>query len=205
VDLDDPAKAGAVLTSLFVRARGVGPDPPRLASNAGDANGRVAADGSFEFRGTFGPTMISLEPASVRWAIRAILRGDRDVTGVPLDLRHGEAAENLRVIVSTNPAVLEGELKDREGKTVDGTIVIYPDDQSRWILGSPLVRATRSDSAGRFTITGLPPGRYRCAGVEYIEEGAWSDPRILESLSRDAVGVTLIDRATTRIVLSVNR
>jgi Carboxypeptidase regulatory-like domain len=197
-----PLPAAVVGSSIRVRSAGV--DPPRLASLAGEANGRIARDGAFEFSGTFGPTFLSLGPPSKAWAVRAIYLGDRDITGLPIDLAHGAVADAVRIVVTTKPSVVSGGLKDADGKPADGTLLVFPDDPSRWIEGSPLIRLERSDSDGRFRIEGLPPGSYRCVGFDFLDRSTWLDPSALETLSRTAMRVR-VDGVTEGLSVIVRR
>jgi hypothetical protein len=53
------------------------------------------------------------------------------------------------------------------------------------------VRTVRSDKAGTFKLTALPPGDYLAIAVEYVLDGDWNDPQFLESLRDRASRVSL--------------
>ena len=53
------------------------------------------------------------------------------------------------------------------------------------------MRADRPDHKGAFRITGLPPGSWLVAVVDFVEDGQWLDPDYLDSLRPFASRITV--------------
>jgi hypothetical protein len=178
-----PFPSGAVLVGAR-RADGV-----RLM--AGEVV-RVAGDWTVEGRGLLGPRVIRAARLPDGWWLKAVLRDGQDVTDVPIAFDHGVALGGFTIVLDDEPTRLEGTVADASGARIeDYTVIAFSPDRSRWGAETRFVQAGRPDHAGRFRLTGLPPGEYLIAAVEYVETGQWLDPGYLASLVRVAVPVTL--------------
>jgi hypothetical protein len=91
---------------------------------------------------------------------------------------------------------LTGRLTTRRGTPVPGmSVVIFPEDSRRWEppLDERYVRSVVADTAGRFSVTGLPAGRYHVATVIAQAEGQSAIVPDLALLIPRATLVTLGD------------
>jgi protocatechuate 3,4-dioxygenase beta subunit len=178
-----PFPSGAVLVGAR-RADGV-------RQMAGEAV-RVAGDWMVEGRGLLGSRLIRMARLPDGWWLKAVLRDGQDVTDVPIAFDHGIAVGGITIVLDDTPTRLEGTVADASGARVeDYTVIAFSPDKSRWGTETRFVQAGRPDHAGRFRLTGLPPGEYLVAAVDYVETGQWLDPAYLASLVRIAVLVTL--------------
>jgi hypothetical protein len=100
---------------------------------------------------------------------------------------------------------LHGALVDEKHAPVDGTIVVFPEETSRWYQDSRTVRAARPDQHGQFSIKGLPAGNYLIAAVDYVQDGQWYDPEFLGELRRRAERVTLAEVEHKRIDVTLKK
>jgi hypothetical protein len=76
----------------------------------------------------------------------------------------------------------------------DHIVVVFADNESRWIFPSRFVRTTRANADGRFQIRGLPPGeRYLAVALDYLEDGEEQNRQLLERFRSRATPVTLGD------------
>jgi hypothetical protein len=83
----------------------------------------------------------------------------------------------------------------RDGKVeADYTVILFPEARTSDAALIRLVRADRPDHKGGYRITGIPPGAWLVAAVDFVEDGQWLDPNYLESLRPFASKITL-DRA----------
>jgi hypothetical protein len=144
----------------------------------------VEDDGSFYVGGLFGRTRIRATLPD-GWMLKAVFRDGRDVTDEPLDLRSRERISGIQVIVTDRVTAITGQVTDdKNAAAVDGTVVIFPRDQEKWLDASRYVRAVRPDDQGQFEIRGLPSGDYLAVAVAYVEDGGWNDPMFFESIRR---------------------
>jgi hypothetical protein len=153
---------------------------------------RLAGAWTFEGRGLLGPRLIRVARLPDGWWLKAVLREGQDVTDAPIDFDHGIAVGGITIVLDDNPTRLEGTVADASGARVeDYTVIAFSPDKARWGAETRFIHAGRPDHAGRFRLTGLPPGEYLIAAVDYVETGQWFDPDYLASLGRTAVRVTL--------------
>jgi hypothetical protein len=173
---------------------GAPPPPPPPGAPGGGAipdSGRVRDDWSFSVAAVFGVARVrAIVPDG--WTVKAILHDGRDIADTPIEMKSGETLTGVQVVVSSRVTTVSGQLLDERGAPlVDGTVIVFPDDASRWSDDSRWVRAVRPDQQGRYQIRGLPPGEYLAVAVDYVEEGSWNDPEYLESIRRHGQRLTL--------------
>jgi carboxypeptidase family protein len=155
------------------------PGASRCASGAP----RVGPDGSFTLPGVRGTSLVRAYGMPEGWWLKAVRQGDRDMTDVPLSIGHGDVVGDLQVVFDDEPTTLSGSVADPSGATApDYTVIVFPADESRWTPESRFIAAERPDQTGHVRRTGLPPGDYLVAAVEWVEEGQWLDPLFLQRL-----------------------
>jgi hypothetical protein len=178
-----------------IPAAGLPPPPPGGGPTIPES-GRVREDWTFTASNAYGQSrLVASLPDG--WSLKAILHDGRDVTDSALEMKSGEELSGLQVIVATNTTTVSGQLADDKGApVVDGTVLLFADDASRWWEDSRWVRAVRPDQEGRYEIKGLPPGEYLAVALNYVEDGVWNDPDYLESIRRYAQRLTLTEGGT---------
>jgi hypothetical protein len=179
------------------------PPPPPGAGGSGAIpdSGRVRDDWTFGLAAVFGAARIrALIPDG--WTVKAIVHDGRDIADVPVDLKSGETLAGVDIVVSNRVTTVSGQLLDDKGAPlVDGTVILFSDDPTKWGDMSRWVRAVRPDQQGRYQIQGLPPGDYLAVAVDYVEDGAWYEADYLDAIRGHATRVTL--READSLVLSV--
>ena len=133
------------------------------------------------------------------------LRGDVPLADDPIEVRHGETLNGVRVVLTNRPSDVRGSLLDEKKQPADGTVVIFPEDPARWREESRTIKAARPDQRGEFSIKGLPAGRYLIAAVDYVQEGLWFDPEFLAELRPRAGRLTLADAENKRIDVTLTK
>jgi hypothetical protein len=73
---------------------------------------------------------------------------------------------------------------------------LFPEDGSRWVEESRLIRSTRPGTDGVFEFRDVIPGDYLVAALEYVRTGDWADPAFLEDLRSSAKRVRVQDGVT---------
>jgi Carboxypeptidase regulatory-like domain len=167
--------------------------------------GRVNADGTFEMKGVIGSVVLSIGTLTGDWTLKTVEHNGRNLADAPIDVRHGEMLNGVRVVLTNRPTHVRGGLLDEKQQPSDGTVVIFPEDPSRWREDSRTVRAARPDQKGEFSIKGLPPGKYLIAAVEYVQDGQWFDPEFLAELRPRAERLSLAEAESKRIDLTVKK
>jgi hypothetical protein len=193
----------AGLDRLSVRARPL-TWAARSSTLGGFGTGRVNADGTFELKAVVGPVMLSIGTAG-DWMLKSIDLNGRNLADDPIEVRHGETLTGVRVVLTNQPTQIRGALLDEKKQPADGTVVVFPEETSRWREDSRTVRAARPDQRGEFSIKGLPAGKYLIAAVDYVQDGQWYDPEFLADLRPRAQPLSLAEAESKRIELTVQK
>jgi hypothetical protein len=152
---------------------------------------RPKPDGAFEWTSVFGSVLIRPSRLADGFWLKSIARGDTDISDSPLAITHGVAISNVTVVVGNRGATLTGAVSKDGNVEGDYTVILFPEDRKPEVALGRLVRAERPDHKGTYRITGIPPGTWLVAAIDFVEEGQWLDPAYLESLRSLATKITL--------------
>jgi hypothetical protein len=203
VSTDDGSGLPANLDRMVVRAQSLTPGS-RMSFPSID-NGKINKDGTFEVKGLFGPVVLSVASLTGDRTLKAIDMEGRELADDPIDVPHGDTVSGVRVVLTNRPSYVRGGLTDEKRQPAEGTIVIFPEEKSRWREGARTVRSARPDQTGEFSFKGLPAGNYLIAALEYVQDGQWNDPEFLESLTARAERVSLADAENKRVDLTLKK
>jgi hypothetical protein len=153
----------------------------------GNANS-VKADGSFEVKGLLGARLLRLMNVPAGWTVRSVRVNGTDVTDTGMEFKPGEAVTGVEIALTSRLSTVSGTVTgSASGPVKDYTLVIFSDDPQRWTLpNSRYIAGRRPDQNGRFEVKSLPPGSYYAAAVDYLPDGEWNDPEVLERLKANA-------------------
>jgi protocatechuate 3,4-dioxygenase beta subunit len=171
---------------------------------AGGGPGIVKEDGSFELRGLAGNRLIRATGLARGWTLKSVRVEGQDVTDTGYDFKAGAAVSGVDVTLARGTDI-SGTVTGGNGRPVkDYTVVLFSDDPSRWTVPSTRhVAGTRGDQEGRFKVRNLPPGGYYAIAVEYVAQGEWGDPEVLERLRGKATRFTVNDGETQTLTLKL--
>jgi hypothetical protein len=164
---------------------------PRNAA-FGNASGQAKPDGSFEIQhimpGTYQVRMGMPLPPGIY--VKSIRSGGQDLTKSLLDLTSGGSG-SVDIVLSYNVADIAGVLHGPDGQPVAGATLTL------WTPGMPsddavdFTRTTQSGADGSFKFTDLPPGDYRVAAREQIDQGLGTVPEFRSQFESQATSVKL--------------
>ena len=144
----------------------------------GDGPPVARDDWTFEVRGLTGRGFLRAAAVSDDWHMKRVTREDTDVTDTPLDF--STDIDGLVIELTQKVTTISGGVSDdRNGAVLDATVIVFADDPERWGSHSRFVESSRLDQQGRFTMRGLPPGKYVAIAVGYLEPGEERDPDLL--------------------------
>jgi protocatechuate 3,4-dioxygenase beta subunit len=187
---------------MRVSARPV--DPTTTYSSFDNDNGRVKDDQSFELTNVYGQNRLSVSPLPTGWAVRSIDVGGKDYADAPIDLRGGIRLDGVTITLSKSLPKLQGTLRDPSGQPIEGSVLIFPEEASKWAEDSRLVRSARPDASGTFEIRNLIPGSYLVTALEYVRDGEWADPEFLEKLREGAKRVQVDEKGAAAVALTLS-
>ena len=126
-----------------------------------------ALDGDlrFTFKDAFGPKLLRPGALPAPWALAAVTLNGTDITDTPTSFRR-EDDGRVELIVTTRPATVEGTVRAEDGgDAAASTVYVFPEEKSFWRRWSARLRIVDTDEAGRFSVKGLPAGRYLAVAV----------------------------------------
>jgi Carboxypeptidase regulatory-like domain len=209
-----PLTRGGRMIGMVVLPDGASLDPSTVRLNATPVGntliygtgfgGAIESDWSFNWDFLIGPRVIRAGTLPPGWVVKSVMRGDADVTDVPIVFTFSEVVDNLQVFLSSEKTTLKGRAVDASGKEATSyTAVVFAEEPTRWEWWSRFIATARPDQHGDFTIEGLPPARYLVAAVDPIENNQWRDKAFLESLRSTASPITLEPDGTAMVTLKV--
>ncbi len=185
----------------------------RITSMAADSDGPMPGfgaantkdDGSFELKGLTGLRLIRLGNAPPGWTLKSVKLNGTDITDAGTEFKTGETTSGLEVELTNKATAVNGSVTASDGKVLkDYTVVIFSETPEHWRL--PMTRwvtGTRPDQDGRFKVQNLPAGVYLAVAVDYVPQGEWGDPELLDRLKSKAKRFTLGDGATETLDLKL--
>ena len=122
-----------------------------------------------------------------------------------VDFQPNDEVTDAQIVLTDRVTQVAGTVSDRDGKTSRySTVVVFPEDETKWAPPSRYVKSARPDQQGLFKIRALPPDdRYLAVAVDYLEEGGADDPEFLDEMKSDATRFRLGSGASATIELKL--
>jgi protocatechuate 3,4-dioxygenase beta subunit len=185
----------------------------RITSTGADTDGPLiglpgsaaTADGSFELKGLTGRRMLRTGNLPQGWTLKSVRLNGEDITDAGTDFKPGQDVSGLEVVLTSKLTEISGGVTASNGTALkDYTVVVFADDPQLWNLpATRWVNGTRPDQEGRFRIRNMPAGSYYAVALEYIEQGSWGDPELLDRLKTQAKRFTLGEGGTENLDLKI--
>jgi hypothetical protein len=178
------------ISSIQVVAQNVRPGLPGPFNV--NRNGRPTSDGTFQMTGLTGQRVLRLNGLPSGWMLESVRIGTADVTDRALEFRGNERLDDVRIVVTDRVPEVSGRVTAR-GQTVrDYSVVVFPDDETKWAFPSRFIQAGRPDQDGLFKLRALPPDdAYLAVAVDYLENGESADPQFLAQMRGRATRFSL--------------
>lgn len=176
-----------------------------LPGPLGNRPARVEDDGTFVLTGLTGQKFVRVNGLPQEWTLKAVMLNGVDVTDSALEFRGSTENSGLQVILTDKVSDVNGKVTTTRGEvTRDYTVVVFPDDPTKWAFPSRFVKTGRADQQGQFRIRALPPDdRYLAVAVDYLEDGEGTDPQFLEQIKDRATRFALGDGESKSLDLKI--
>jgi len=102
---------------------------------------------------------------------------------------------------------VSGTVSGADGSPLkDYTVVLFAESPELWRMPmSRWVHGARPDQEGRFRVPNLPAGAYLAVAVEYVPQGEWGDPDLLDRLRPKGKRFSLSDGGSQTLELRVTK
>lgn len=171
---------------------------------AANRTSRVGNDGSFTLGGVNGPRLIRITGLPAGWMLKAVTMGAADVTDEPVDFRGTDPVPSIDIVVTDRVTTVNGTVTSRGQPTRDYSVVVFPEDQTKWTFPTRFVQSARPNQQGLFALRALPPGeRYLAIAIDYLENGEAADPQFLAQVRSRATAFTLADGESRSLDLTL--
>lgn len=153
---------------------------------------RTNDDFTFVIRGASGPTLLRSGGAP-GWFLKSVEVGGDDVTDTPIAMDVGTTLRDVRILFTRTASSVSGVVRDDRGNAVlDATVVLFPTDETKWMMASRFIRTSRPGTEGRFELRGLPASTgYRLIAIQSLEDMQAFDPEFLATIRDRAENLTL--------------
>jgi protocatechuate 3,4-dioxygenase beta subunit len=197
---DDGSKPSSV-TNIRVSAASADSDGPMISFGG---PGSVKADGTFELKSLSGTRIIRATNVPPGWMLKSVRVNGNDVTDNGVDFKAGESITGIEVTLTSKLTEVNGTVKDGSQPVKDYTVVVFADEPQKWALpNSRYVTGSRPDQDGRFQIKNLPAGGYYAIAIDYLAQGEWNDPDVLERLKSRASSFSINEGETKTLNLTL--
>jgi hypothetical protein len=198
----DPAAALPNLSGVSITAEIMRRAPGVVRTLGGS---RVNTAGAFRLEDLAGLYAFRVTGVPDGWMVKAITINGTDVSDRIVEFTGRERAAEAELVLTSRVTELSGRIAG-SGASASPTasVIVFPEDTTKWAYPSRYLRSTRVDGRGEFAIRGLPPdARYRAIAVDYLEAGEDTDPDFLAAVSEGATPFSLGDgeRQTLALVL----
>ena len=125
------------------------------------------------------------------WSLDSALVDGQGWIDRPFDVAAGWGTRRATLVFSDRPNVVTGVIRKASGQPAGFTLVMAFSSDPALRQSPRRVQATRSDAAGRFTLSGLPTGAYLVAPAADLPPDRWYTPGSFVELTPRAAPVSL--------------
>jgi hypothetical protein len=126
------------------------------------------------------------------WVLKSIRVNDTDVTDSVVEVKPNTPLTGIEVVLTSKTTEVAGVVKAGNDPAADYTVVIFAEDPQKWTVPMPRhIASARPNQDGRFQVKNLPAGSYYAIALDYIAQGDWNDPDLLDRLKTQATRFSL--------------
>jgi Carboxypeptidase regulatory-like domain len=162
----------------------------------------VSTDGVFRLDSVSpGDYVVTVQPLPPEYYVKEARLDQVDALEQPLVIA-GPVPGTLDVLLSRASGRIDGTVVDSRGHGVSGVqAVLVPAQRLRWRFD--LFRTAATDSTGRFSLSGIPPGDYSLFSWEALQAFAYFDEDVLRKSEAAATPVRIAESSTATVQVTM--
>lgn len=173
---------------------------PATTGTTSNPHRTVTTEGVFRLENVSpGEYFVSVQPLPAGYYVKAARLDQADALEQPIVIS-GPVSGTLDVLLSRAAGRVDGTVVDSRGQGVSGVqAVLVPAQRLRWRFD--LFKTAVTDSSGRFSLTGIPPGDYSLFSWEALDSFAYFDNDVLRQSEAAGTSVRIAESSasTTQI------
>jgi protocatechuate 3,4-dioxygenase beta subunit len=185
-----------------------------LPGTAREADGMVGADGSFELSRITGPIFLRVTLTSadggppptqtINFMTKSVIVDGVDVADTPFDPTRRGRATNVTLVLTDKVTDIGGVVTDGRGTPLEGAaVLVVPESLPPGVSPARFQRIFRSDRDGKFSVRGMPPGRYVAVAINSIDSSHQYDPEIAQRVRQRGHSFSVREGDTVRLDLNL--
>lgn len=183
-------------------------DPSRsigLPNPRAQDEGFLAADGSFELTRVTGPIFLRVQAngPGISYMTKSVIVDGVDVADTPFDPTRRGGVSNVTLVLTDKVTDIGGVVTDSRGTPLaSSTVLIVAEDLPPGVSPQRYQRILQSDADGKFSVRGMPPGRYAAVAASGIDAAHQYDPATAQRVRQ--LGHSFSVREGETVALSLN-
>ena len=175
---------------------------PATTGTTSNRHPPLTADGGFRLDNVSpGDYFLTVQPLPSGYYVKEARLDQMDALEQPLVIS-GAVSGRLDVLLSGAAGRVDGTVVDNRGQGVPGVqAVLVPAQRLRWRFD--LFRTATTDSTGRFSMTGIPPGDYSLFSWEALESFAYFDEDLLRRFEAAGTSVRIAESSTATVKVTI--
>jgi len=175
---------------------------PATTGTTSNQHRAMTADGVFRLDNLSpGDYFTTVQPLPPGYYVKSARLDQVDALEQPLAIS-GTLSGTLDVLLSRSSGRVDGTVVDSRGQGVPGVqAVLVPAQRMRWRVD--LFRTATTDSTGRFSLTGIPPGDYSLYSWEALESFAYFDEEVLGHSEAAGTSVRVAESSTATVQITI--
>jgi len=190
-------------------------DPSRsiaLPNVRGQDEGYVSADGSFELTRITGPIFLRVQltsangppPPQVTYMTKSVVVDGVDVADTPFDPTRRGGVSNITLVLTDRVTDISGVVTDSRGtRLASSTVLIVPEDLPLGVSPARYHRILQSDGDGKFSVRGMPPGRYAAIAASDLDASHQYDPATAQRVRQRGQSFSVREGETVTLALNL--
>jgi protocatechuate 3,4-dioxygenase beta subunit len=177
----------------------------RMLSMGRPMSAPVDSHMQFTLEELFGAVRLSVQPLPRGYALQYVRVGWTDITDQEFEFKPAHSGQ-LQIVLTNRVGTLEGTVAGDDDELDAAIVLLIPEEKELRRLGSSRMRQLLVRD-GKFSVTGLLPGRYHVVAVprENFLQDPDQGPEFFDPMVRQATSVVVVEGETTQLGLRLLR